>query len=325
MVLFIHRAFYGFIISLIIIIYSCRDSVAWGFYGHKKINAMAVFALPPPLFGFYKLHYDHVMALAVNPDKRRYAMEGEAECHYIDLDHYGPVPADSVVRNWSDACMQFGEAELREHGIVPYKIGWVYASLVKAFVKGDASAIIRLSADLGHYVADAHVPLHCTSNYNGQQTDQYGIHGLWESRIPEIFAGHYNSLSDDVVYIEDISEIAWRTVFDSYDLVNDVLQLEKMVSASVEPSMKMEYEIKNDRTVRTFSRHFAAEYHRALDGMVERRWRESIRVVASCWYSAWIDAGQPDLIPGQFIPEKTDTTFKTLPSMKGKKVHGHID
>jgi hypothetical protein len=38
---------------------------------------------------------------------------------------------------------------------------------------------------LGHYIGDAHVPLHTTSNYNGQKTNQHGIHGLWESRIPE--------------------------------------------------------------------------------------------------------------------------------------------
>ena len=325
MVLFIHRAFRGLLITLIFILSSAGHAAAWGFYGHKKINAMAVFALPPPLFGFYKLHYDHVVALAVNPDKRRYAVKGEAECHYIDLDHYGPVPADSVERNWNDACIKFGEAELREHGIVPYKIDWVYAGLVKAFVKGDVNAIIRLSADLGHYVADAHVPLHCTSNYNGQQTDQYGIHGLWESRIPEIFADHYNSLSDDIFYIDDITDIAWETVFNSYELADDVLRIEKLLSGSVDPSLRMEHEIRNDRVVRAFSREYSSAYHEALDGMGERRWRNSIRVVASCWYSAWIDAGQPELIPGSFKAETSDTTFTPLPSMEGRKIHGHTE
>ncbi|MEJ7683717.1 MAG: hypothetical protein WKG06_38825 [Segetibacter sp.] len=32
-----------------------------------------------------------------------------------------------------------------------------------------------------------------------------------------------------------------------------------------------------------------------LDGMVERRMRLAIVSVASFWYTAWVNAGQPDL------------------------------
>jgi hypothetical protein len=32
-----------------------------------------------------------------------------------------------------------------------------------------------------------------------------------------------------------------------------------------------------------------------LNGMVERRMRQSIYAIASFWYTAWINAGQPDL------------------------------
>ncbi len=325
MVLFIHRTFSGIILLLAILIITHDPVSAWGFYGHRKINAMAVFALPAPLFGFYKQNYDHVVALAVNPDKRRYAVEGEAECHYIDLDHYGSSPADSVIRNWTEACNVFGEDELRAHGIVPYKINWVYHSLLKAFVNNDIKKIIRLSADLGHYIADAHVPLHCTSNYNGQKTGQYGIHGLWESRIPELFAGSYTNLVDEVEYISEVDQVVWQTVFDSYELVDKVLYLERMVDASVIPSMKMEHEIRNERVVRTFSAHYASEYHEALDGMVERRWRKSIHTISSFWYSAWVDAGQPDLTPQEFEPGLSDTVITVAPEMMGKQLHGHTD
>ena len=36
-------------------------------------------------------------------------------------------------------------------------------------------------------------------------------------------------------------------------------------------------------------------YHEKLNGMVERRMRAAILMVASVWYTAWVDAGQPDL------------------------------
>ncbi|MBL0103970.1 MAG: hypothetical protein IPP51_09590 [Bacteroidetes bacterium] len=52
--------------------------------------------------------------------------------------------------------------------------------------RNNPEGILYYSANIGHYVADAHVPLHCTENYNGQMTGQSGIHGFWESRLPGI-------------------------------------------------------------------------------------------------------------------------------------------
>ena len=52
-------------------------------------------------------------------------------------------------------------------------------------------AIIKFSAELSHYVGDAFVPLHTTINYDGQLTDQKGLHSLWESQLPERFINDY--------------------------------------------------------------------------------------------------------------------------------------
>ena len=60
--------------------------------------------------------------------------------------------------------------------------------LTDAFKEKNQAKILKYSAEIGHYIADAHVPLHASSNHNGQLTDQKGIHGFWESRIPELLA-----------------------------------------------------------------------------------------------------------------------------------------
>ncbi|MGC6428813.1 MAG: hypothetical protein ACON4Y_05945 [Flavobacteriales bacterium] len=52
--------------------------------------------------------------------------------------------------------------------------------------------ILFICSDLGHYIADANVPLHTTINYDGQLTGQKGIHAFWESRLPELFSSEYN-------------------------------------------------------------------------------------------------------------------------------------
>ena len=36
-------------------------------------------------------------------------------------------------------------------------------------------------------------------------------------------------------------------------------------------------------------------YQLLLHGMIERRMREAIIAVGSIWYTAWVDAGQPNL------------------------------
>ena len=49
------------------------------------------------------------------------------------------------------------------------------------------------------------------------------------------------------------------------------------------------------RTVLAPCRDFSAAYSDALNDMVERRMRAAIHAVSSAWYTAWVDAGQPDL------------------------------
>ena len=88
-------------LRIVVIIFSFlipNQSFSWGFFGHKRINRLAVFTLPPEMMPFYKKHIQFLTENAVNPDRRRYAIEEEAARHYIDLDVYG----DSAVYNYAE-------------------------------------------------------------------------------------------------------------------------------------------------------------------------------------------------------------------------------
>ena len=271
---------------------------AWGFYGHKRINRMACFTLPPEMFGFYKRHIDFVSDHAVDPDRRRYAVVGEAPRHYIDIDHYalgGQDPFEVVPRKWNDAVEKFSEDTLQAYGIVPWHIQVMFGRLVSAFQRGDVDRILSVSADIGHYIADAHVPLHTTENYNGQLTDQYGIHAFWESRIPELSAENYDHLVGRAVYIDRPLDDAWRAVYDSHMLLDSVLGIEKRLSMTYPEDQKYVFEDRGRRGMSTYSREFTLAYEDAMMGMVEARMNASIISVGSMWYSAWVAAGQPDL------------------------------
>ena len=141
-----------------------QSSQSWGFYGHKRINRMAVFTLPPEMVTFYKTHIEFVTNHAVDPDKRRYGVDGEAPRHYIDIDHYGAHAFDSVPKFWKAAIAKYTEDTLMAYGIVPWQIEKHYYKLLNAFKNENLDQILHYSADLGHYIADAHVPLHTTEN-----------------------------------------------------------------------------------------------------------------------------------------------------------------
>jgi len=273
---------------------------AWGFYGHKRINRVACYTLPPEMFPFFKRHIDFISDESVGPDRRRYAVQGEAPRHYIDIDHYGKGgadPFDIMPRKWSDAVAKFSEDTLQAYGIVPWHIEVMFERLVKAFQRGNVDLILKNCTDLGHYIGDAHVPLHTTENYNGQLTNQHGIHAFWESRIPELSAENYDHLVGRARYIDSPLDNAWEAVYDSHMLVDSVLGVERRLSLEYPEDKKYVFEQRgNQRTpFRTYSREFTRAYEAAMGDMVERRMNASILSLGDYWYTAWVVAGQPDL------------------------------
>lgn len=262
----------------------------WGFFGHENINRLAVFTLPPEMSGFYKKNLHYIIESSVNPDKRRYAVPEEGPRHYIDLDDYG----DSIThipKRWHEAVEKMGTDSLMAHGIVPWHAYRMYLQLREAFMLGDPARILRVSSELGHYIGDAHVPLHTTSNHNGQKTNQHGIHGLWESRLPELFSGNYDFIVGKASYISDVQTAMWEVVTQSHACVDSVLRFEKLLSSSG----KYAFETRGKQTVKVYSERYSKNYHVMLNGMVERRMRASIKMVGDLWYSAWVDAGQPEI------------------------------
>jgi len=368
---------------------SATRSERWGFWGHRRLNRMAVFTLPPEMIGFYKEHIEFITEHAVDPDKRRYATRHEAVRHYIDIDHWGEFPFPEVPRDWMSALMKFTEVGIVQskgdtvrlmrdtvdgqvlitlpgprgklqtpyttayrqffddyvmpqyyedewlldcdtlaqlfglteddidcakvyavdhfspYGIVPYHLPVMQARLTKAFREKNVKLILRLSAEFGHYIGDAHVPLHTTENYNGQLTNQVGIHAFWESRIPELFADErYDYFVGKAEYIANPKDYFWDVVLESHSLVDSVLSIEKRLSQTFPDDKQYCYEERLGRTIRTYCKEYAAAYQRRLAGMVEDRMQKTILSIGSCWYTAWVDAGQPDL---RFLDEYQPT------------------
>lgn len=268
---------------------------SWGFYAHGQINRLAVFTLPTDMMPFFKKHIDYLTDNAVNPDRRRMAVVGEAPRHFIDLDDYADTSATTLPRFYKDAVDRYGEDTLAAHGIVPWHIQLVKYQLTEAFRTRDVRRILRLSADLGHYIADANVPLHTTRNYNGQLTNQQGIHGFWESRLPELFSNGFDFLVGPADYVQSPQRAAWQAVFRAHVALDSVLRFERELTGTFGDTRKFSFEERNGATIKVYSENFSTQYHERLRGQVERQMRTSVKMVGDFWYTCWVDAGQPDM------------------------------
>ncbi len=355
----------------------------WGFFGHRKINRMAVFTLPPDMMVFYKKNIEYITEHAVDPDKRRYATKHEGVRHYIDLDHWGEYPFTDFPRTQIGALMKYtdvffinkrndtiqlfgnemkigeddfylkykskkkksviiskkdyrsffynnilslyyedewlvecdslqkyfgeqvdlkncqkiyAEDTFSEYGVLPFHLVRMQKKLTDAFRNKDSKSILRLSAEIGHYIGDAHVPLHTTENYNGALTNQIGIHAFWETRIPELFAEkEYDFFVGKAEYIENKNDYFWDVILTSHSLLDSVFEIEKDLVRTFPEDQQFCFDERNGRSIRTQCREFAQAYSDRMKGMVEDRMTASVHALGSLWYSAWVDAGQPDL------------------------------
>lgn len=307
-----------------IIICCSFSNIYWGFYGHRLINRQAVFSLPPEMAFFYKKHITYISEHAVDPDKRRYAIKEEAPRHYIDLDEYGDSAIHKLPKYWNKAVEFLSEDTLMKYGIVPWHVQTMKYRLTAAFINNDVQKILKYSAEIGHYIGDAHVPLHTTKNYNGQLTNQVGIHGLWESRIPELYAHKYDMWIGKAAYIEDTQQKIWEAVKGANDALDSVLLFEQQVRNTLPQDKWYGFEQRGAGMTKVFSQEYVKRYNDKMDGMVDRQMRRAIKLTADFWFTCWVDAGQPDL---RNINEQVyiqDTVYVPDPDLEtGVREHEH--
>jgi hypothetical protein len=273
----------------------------WGEWGHMHINKAAVFALPVDMRIFFYDHIDYMVEESVAPDYRKYTIGDKEEFarHYIDLEDYG-VNMNDLPKTLADAREKYPDSMLNRAGILPWYIQAMMNKLTNAMKAGRKAEILFLAADLGHYIADAHMPLHTSSNHDGQLTGQRGIHAFWESQLPELFGNLYNFYTGEAKYIEDIRKGTWAIIEHSHSLADTLLETERQLNKDF-PADKVYIISGNGDTVKNrfkqpvHSTAYAKAYHEKLNGMVEKQMRSAISEFANYLYTAWVNAGKPDL------------------------------
>ena len=269
---------------------------SWGFLIHKTVHQLAVYELPKEIAPFFYQNMNYLVTNAPRPDTRRNDDSTEATKHFIDLEMFGKDAVNQMPLDWNSAVKKYTKDSLLKYGYVPYQVLYMKDKLTAAFKSRNKDSILFYATDMGHYISDSHVPLHTTVNYDGQLTNQKGLHSLWESMIPEIEIGHYNLYSTHkALYVKNPAAAIWGAVRKAAALVPEMLKQEKEVTGNFSEAQKFRIQIRRGKESKSYSTEFAKAYAMALKNTINEQLISSANLIADFWFTCWVDAGKPDL------------------------------
>ncbi|WP_207514417.1 zinc dependent phospholipase C family protein [Longitalea luteola] len=299
---------------------------SWGFLAHRTIHQLAVYELPPSMRYFFHRNMNEVVKRSVRADERRSEDKEEAPRHFIDLELYGDSAAWKMPRTWAAAVKKYGKDSLSHAGYLPYHVIAIKEKLTAAFRSGNKDSILFYATDLGHYISDAHVPLHTTENYDGQLTGQKGLHSLWESTIPEIDIRQYDLRSRHKArYLKHPDRVIWSTIRQSHKLLQDVFAAEKAATKAFTEKEKYRVQIRNGKEYKSYTAAFAKAYSARLGNTINKQLIRSANLVADFWYTSWVDAGCPNLNKGLLTPQRQQEREELRSEMEAFKKNKLIE
>jgi hypothetical protein len=259
---------------------------AWGFNGHKFITERAIDLLPPELRPFFQKFRSTVVEHSIDPDTyRTMGWAEEAPRHFLDMDAYGPFPFKDLPHDYKEAVTKRGVDFVLKNGTVPWRAEEIYNRLRDAFkqLAGPNPApfarddIKLFSAVLSHYTGDSFQPFHAALNYDGQLTNQQGIHARFETELFDRYVDKLKIAPPPLAPIANAREFFFATLTDSFTHVDAILAADR--------------EAIQGRTM--YDDGYFATMFEKTGPIMEKRISGAITGVASLVTQAWTDAGKP--------------------------------
>ena len=284
---------------LLLLLLGSGHAWGWGGAGHRIINKNAVKHLPPAMpelaaqQQFLEDHASDADYRKTPPDTAEYPK------HFLDLESYSDYP--HLTPSLPALISQYGWTTVRANGILPWATLWAFDSLTAQFRRHDLVKAYQTAADLGHYVGDAHNPLHCTINYDGALTGNSGIHSRYETGMINLVQGSITVSVDTVRYIPEPYAFIFNGILRSRALADSILLADNAAKSASgwngsQPVPQTYYTVLWERTQRFTAALF----------------QEATADLASLWYTAWVNAkattqvaaDDPGQLPGKFVLEQ---------------------
>jgi hypothetical protein len=288
----------------VVLLLSCpTPSPAWGFEAHRFIAEQMIALLPAGIRPIFEQRRATLVERAIDPDMWRNIFLEEAPNHFVDLDYYGPYPFSALPREYEKAIQKFGREVVHEQGLVPWRTAEMFGKLQREFeaLKREnppgyvSENIVFYAAVMSHYIGDSHVPLHSIVNYDGQNTNQRGVHSRWESELFDRTRARLKIAPAAPKPVTEPRDFVFETLLASNRLANAVLESDRRAASGRDFYDDAYFKVFEDEQF----------------GALERRINDSITAVASLVIGAWEAAGRP------VVPPSRPRSPRPIPRPKG--------
>jgi len=266
---------------------TCGQGFPWGDAAHMAITRASCKVLPGELGEVFRANEDFLAYHSLDPDIRANEEKKlppeertERHGHFIDIDLYGRFPFSGVPHSYAEAVKRYGETTLKAWGTLPWRVDKYFQKTVSAMKADDWEEAMLAAANLSHYLADAHVPLHLTYNYDGQYTGNYGVHGRFDTELPKRVLKHAE-LSPKAAKVEpemaEAAEFVFSIIPDAYVWIDNILWADSLASAGRDDYDEVYY----------------GRFQELIGSLAYERMNKAAHNIACIWLSAWVEAGKP--------------------------------
>jgi len=216
---------------------------------------------------------------ASDADWRKSSDPEEGPKHYIDIDNYSVFESEGAIPQSLTECeTTFGKEFVKDNGYLPWATISSYDSLVSALKKEDWNKAKIFAADLGHYVADGHMPLHLTRNYNGQFTGNTGIHSRYEIDMINTYQDKITYEGSPATVAENVSDYIFSYIYENYAYMDSLLIADDYAKEMAESGSSDLY--------------YAALWEKT-EHLTVLMFEKASKALADLIYTAWLEAGKP--------------------------------
>ncbi len=212
-------------VALILVALFPSSLFGWGRTAHRVVNSSAVKHLPADLSLFIR-NAAYLADHSSDADYRRDTDPTEGRKHYLDMENFSEYLTHSFPSDYSVALAKYGEATLSSYGINPWATVWTLDSVTACLQRGDSTKALAFAADLGHYVGDAHQPLHATRRYN----NDHNIHTRYETWMIDRYQSEIAVRPEDAYYVKDPFAFVINYLYASNALVDSLYSADAKAS-----------------------------------------------------------------------------------------------
>jgi hypothetical protein len=253
----------------------------------------------------FQIWSDSLASNASNADTRKNKDSGlplyqkESYKHYIDIDNYSEFLSTGRIASTYDSIVAIhGSSNVIYDGTLPWATVNMYDTLVVDFKKLKWHKAMLDASDLGHYVADGHMPLHLTSNFDGKATNQNGIHSRYEGdMVGDYITSLSNYTGEPVNLVSNVNNYVFTYIYTNYHYVDSVLAA--------------------DSYAQKLDPNYSSTYYAALwskSHFTTMLFHNASHSLAELIYSAWVEAGSPAFGVTSFISDTTENEISVYPN-----------